>query len=1398
MTKKILLLINILLVFKFSGAENNSINFLNGTPPIIFNFRIEASEPNRIYFDSDKIITGSNTNGFTVSNKTISGITINDGQLSNHYFTISSSFSYWDNNTIRYEGGSNIRDNSNNDLIEFTLSYIENNIPEPDASTNRYVTTSASGGGDGTSESSAWTLSEAFSRASAGMTVWIKAGNYGNQNLSIYNDGTSRSPIKFIGYKNSIGDITSNYFDYGVSLSSSEMPTLTGSSAFSGQAITLMNTNYVVFRNLQITNYHVGIRANNTVNSNLIFDRINGQKFGGSGNSHSYFIWLETFRKDGSLRHMSNNNMKILDSRCINADMAAIYVQGEGSNLIDGCKTYADKTVGSELQDYHISVNGHNSIIRNCHSENFNSVNEASSHGIGIRGSHNLSNTYNLIEKSTAVNLMEGFYIRNYGCDYNVIKDCKFIKKEVSPSIISTWRTGGVWIWGGANYNTIERVTVDRATFGLAFFDNQEEANYSGHDIGNNNIIRNCTFNENKFSVYVSSESSSAQCHDNKVINCTFNNGQYFYTQKSSDVKNMEFINCIITDQGLNSSMGNLSFSYSNFYNNKNNWVPNGEENTNLDPRYLSSSDLRLSSSSPSQVTDGGKTLAEVRLDMDSKKRNAPYSMGAYEYGDNTTGFINADAGEDTEICKGFEAILNASGGSEYLWNTGETTASITVSPDETTTYTVTVSDGENSQSDDVIVTVTAPPSVSLGDDIVECPGNEVTLIAEGTGNFLWNTGETSPSITVNPTETTEYIVTASSACGNETLSVSDTIKVNITSDITLNAGEDVTACSGTQVTLTAESNGDFLWSTGETTASITVNPTETTTYSVSSTSGTCTVTDEVIVTISEQPEITLGDDLSICSGNEVTLTAQGKGDFLWSTGETSSSISVNPTETTEYIVTASSLCGEETLSVSDTLVVTVIPVTTLDAGKDITVCSGTEVTLTAEGNGTFLWSTGETTASIVVNPTETTSYTVTSGSGDCEITDEVVVSISEQPEVTLGDDISICSGNEITLTAQGKGDFLWSNGETSPSISVSPTETTEYIVTATSVCGGETLSVSDTIVVNVTQSITLNAGDDVSICSGTEVTLTADGNGTFLWNTGETTASIIVNPTETTTYAVTSGSGDCEITDEVIVTVGNEPIVSLGDNISVCSGTEVTLTAEGTGNFLWSTGETTTSITVNPTETTEYVVTASSSCGNETLSVSDTLVVNVTPSVTLDAGEDLSICLGNEITLTAEGNGSFLWSTGETTASIVVSPTETRTYSVTSGSGDCKITDEVSVTVEQLPSVNLGEDVTICYDDYIVLTAEGTGNFLWSTGETTETIRVKPLETTIYTVTSSNSCSNQATDSITVNVGPQIFVNAGEDKTICIGEAVTLIAEGNGAFLWSTGETTASITVNA
>lgn len=191
-----------------------------------------------------------------------------------------------------------------------------------------------------------------------------------------------------------------------------------------------------------------------------------------------------------------------------------------------------------------------------------------------------------------------------------------------------------------------------------------------------------------------------------------------------------------------------------------------------------------------------------------------------------------------TAICSGSSSTLTASGAISYLWNTGETTAAITVSPTGTTGYTVTGVDGNGcSNMDMVSITVNALPSVSVtASSATICSGSSSTLTASGATSYLWNTGETTTAIAVSPTGATSYTVTGVDGNGCSNTDVVS-ITVNALPSVSINASS-ASICSGTSATLTANGAVSYLWNTGATTSVVSVSPTGNTSYTVTGTDG--------------------------------------------------------------------------------------------------------------------------------------------------------------------------------------------------------------------------------------------------------------------------------------------------------------------------------------------------------------------------------------------------------------------------------------------------------------------------------------------------------------------------------------------------------------------------------
>jgi subtilisin-like proprotein convertase family protein len=260
---------------------------------------------------------------------------------------------------------------------------------------------------------------------------------------------------------------------------------------------------------------------------------------------------------------------------------------------------------------------------------------------------------------------------------------------------------------------------------------------------------------------------------------------------------------------------------------------------------------------------------------------------------------------------------------------------------------------------------------------------------------------------------------------------------------------------------------------------------------------------------------------------------------------------------------------------------------------------------------------------------------------------------------VDLGPDITICPGQTVTLTPTVNptpDTYAWSTGASSSTIMVNPVVTTSYNVTVTD--NGCVDADTITVIVNP-NAVTANAGPDVAICQGGSTTLTGSGgtsNATYQWSSGQSGQNISVSPTGTTTYTLTVTDSGCTSTDQVIVSVTLTPVADAGLPVTICEGESITLSASGgtqNNQYTWSTGQNGPNITVSPTSTTTYTVTVNiNGCMD-----SDDVEVTVEPSPDVDAGLPVSICAGEDVTLTATGSGgTYQWSNGASGDEIIVS----------------------------------------------------------------------------------------------------------------------------------------------
>ncbi|MBA2613314.1 MAG: T9SS type A sorting domain-containing protein [Bacteroidetes bacterium] len=685
--------------------------------------------------------------------------------------------------------------------------------------------------------------------------------------------------------------------------------------------------------------------------------------------------------------------------------------------------------------------------------------------------------------------------------------------------------------------------------------------------------------------------------------------------------------------------------------------------------------------------------------------------------------------------------------------------------------------------------TLTSTPAATV------CAGNNVTITPSGASTYtLVNTGSTAPPFIVTPTVATIYSVSAVSA-GTNTCMRTQTLSITIgTINITINPAT-ASVCPGSSVALLGSGATTYTWNTGPNTSSITVSPTVATTYTLNGTSGGCSGTKTVQVSMNPTPTITV-NNTTICPAGTATLTASGATTYTWSTAATGSVITVSPPTNTTYTVTGTGPLG---CTSTKTVSVTIGIGLTINASASPTViCSGSSSTLTATGATTYTWNPGALTgANIAVTPTVTTTYTVNGASGTCNGTTTVTLLVNANPTVvaTAGS-ASVCLGGGTNLSAIGATTYTWNPGNfVGANYSVTPGTTTTYTVVGSNAGGcNNTKTVSVFVVTPPTINV---SASPTAVCAGNSSTLTASGAATYTWSGGGTGPTKTVTPLSTSVYTVTGTAGICNASNTISVIANPIPTLSV-NNATICPAGTATLIASGATTYSWSTAATTSVITVSPPVNTTYTVTGTSLGCTDTKTVSVTIGSAI--SINVVANPSL-ICAGQSSTLTATGATTYTWSTGSNASVITVTPGSTTNYTVNGTSGACSGVSTINVSVNSTSVLaSAGPNQTLCISNPITTLAGNTstaGVGTWSVlvGSATITNSNSPnstitsigLGTNILQWTIANGpCTNSSIVNINVDAMPTAAI-AGSAQTTC---ATSATLSGNaptvGTGVWS------------
>ena len=400
-----------------------------------------------------------------------------------------------------------------------------------------------------------------------------------------------------------------------------------------------------------------------------------------------------------------------------------------------------------------------------------------------------------------------------------------------------------------------------------------------------------------------------------------------------------------------------------------------------------------------------------------------------------------ANAGDDLGICKGESITINSvAGAANILWTPGNfNTASITVTPLITTTYTLMVSDAIGCSGSDTITVVVNPlPTAAFANSGPVCLNSAITFtdnsnVASGNvANWNWDFGNGQNSNVQNPSVTylssnnfnVKLLVTTNAGCKDSVTNIAIVNPLPVA-----NAGPDASICPGDNATLNGNGGVSYNWTPGGfNTASITQSPAVTTDYTLTVTDANgCVNTDVATIVVNPVPVANAGPDESICLGESLTLSASGGIDYLWSPGAINSqNYNITPVVSGVYSVLVTNAFGCQS---TDQVTIQVNPIPTASFITSGAICEDNPVTFTDQssvGTGSIVawnWNFGNNMSSSNQNPTIPysnpgnfdVSLVIYSDNG-CSDTTHVMQTIWARPTANFTH-TNVCDGNPISFS---------------------------------------------------------------------------------------------------------------------------------------------------------------------------------------------------------------------------------------------------------------------------------------------------------------------------------------------------------------------------------------------
>lgn len=817
----------------------------------------------------------------------------------------------------------------------------------------------------------------------------------------------------------------------------------------------------------------------------------------------------------------------------------------------------------------------------------------------------------------------------------------------------------------------------------------------------------------------------------------------------------------------------------------------------------------------------------------------------------NNSGLISVTADQTDATCgdNNGSISLNVTGGVapyDYLWTPGGETAS-EISNLSAGEYGVTITDAVGCETTGNFTIIEAPaPEIAFTITNTLCAGTDGAIdvsVTGGSGNYTYTwtgVGISQGAQDQNGLSAGEYTVVVldqSSGCES-----AETIEIINSNSFTASGVVTNTTCGNNNgsIDLTIEGAVNpltFTWCNGQSTEDVSGLAAGICEVTISDNEG-CIVNQEYEI-LPSLPLIanatTTGTTCGLCNGSANVTVVNGTAPFTfaWSNGSSISNPTVLCAGPASVIVSDISGCIDTVSVEIDSSSSPTIAFT--QQGSTCGAASGSiDITVS---NGvlplTFAWSgpNGFTASTEDLANIEAGNYSVEVTDGNlCTVSTGIEIENTNSPVLSFVATNTTCGEStgaiDLVLENSTAPTFAWSgpNGFSATTEDIIGLEAGIYTVIVTD---GLCIETGSQLITNTDgPTASLSVVND-TICNGSDVVLTFQFTGeapfTFTYSEGilpvtvtsfdGNTYTAIVNPSTNTTYSLTSIVSDANptcigsiVNPSVNVVVNpnpTQPLITANGPTIFCEGGSVVLTSNSASNNVWNiTGpdQLNQSITVNTSGAYSVTVLNSFGCAD----TSESIVVEVIPSGQITANNDTTVCAGSVLQFIATGGDNYVWSpsiylSGTIIANPVCIPFETTTYIVTGSSTCGSGSDTIVVTVNPIVDTDLGDDITVCQNESLVLSVENVpgASYLWgpvdaivgSNSSSSATINTSDATEVFVQTTNTNGCVFSDTVQVNITLPTATFnIVANGPTTFCEGESLVLQASTGNLVTWSNG----------